>query len=94
MIHGERDVVTRPRGRVEHRIGGVGAGNVDPLGAQLGDRRDDRLDLLASQSAALAGMGVKARGREARLGDPEAHAAETAKRGPRILKCSPTASAT
>ena len=43
VIHGQRDVVARPRARVEHRVGRQGADDVDPFGAQVLDRRrDDR----------------------------------------------------
>ena len=68
MIHGQRDIVTRPRAGVKHRVGGQRAESIDPFGAQGLDRRRDDRDLLAPHRAALAGVRVEASDSEARAG--------------------------
>ena len=67
----KRRVVIGARAGVEHRVGGMRAGDSPAFGGKRGDRRLDDLDLLAAELAAFAGMRVEAGHGEPRLGDPE-----------------------
>ncbi len=59
MIHRNGHVIAGARGRVEHRVGGVGAGDVVAVAAQRFDQVGDPVDLLVAHLATFARMGVE-----------------------------------
>ena len=59
VVHGNRRVIARPCGGVEHRIGRVRAGQVIAFALHLGDQRRHPICFLTAHRAAFARMGVQ-----------------------------------
>ncbi len=71
VIHAQRRIVALALARGEQGVGGMGAGDVDALGAQHGDCGGDDPRFLVADPALLAGMGIERGDGEARAGDAE-----------------------
>ena len=81
MVHRKHRVEAAQLARQERGVGRQGADQVHAFAAQCFQHRDDRVDLLAAQVAALAGVRVQAQHRDHRRGDAEI-VAQRRMRGP------------
>ncbi len=71
MIEGDDGVVGAVDGLVKDGVGGVGAGYGEAFGGEAGDERRNPVGFLASEGAAVAGVGVEAADGDAGAGNAE-----------------------